>query len=113
MPLTISNKEKFFFSFHCNEFSKLGLNFGRHFAIPLIFKQEHFVMLCETYRRGGSKICFLCCRKLVEEIWAAMAWGSWKGKMGFGEGAHGNSIQDVWLSCPGLEGRSLANKEQV
>lgn len=112
MPLTISNKEKFFFSFHCNEFSKLRLNFGRHFAILLIFKQEHFVMLCETYRRGGSKICFLCCRKLVEEIWAAMAWSSWKGKMGFGEGPMGIPFK-MSEKVSRLGGRSLANKEQV
>jgi hypothetical protein len=73
MPLTISNKEKFFFSSQCNEFSKLRLNFGRHFAVPLILKQGHFETHCGTFRRVAAKLaCFLCWRKIqATAVWSS------------------------------------------
>lgn len=95
MPLTISKKEKFLFSFHCNEFSKLRLNFGRHFAIPLIFKQEHFVMLCGTYGGGWQQNLFPVLQEACQRNLGNYGLEFMEGEMGFGEGAHGNSIQDV------------------
>lgn len=96
MPLTVSNKETFFFSFQCNEFSKLRLNFGRHFAIPLILKQEHFETHSETFWRVAAKVaCFLGLGEDRQRDSGNCGLEFLAGEVGSGEGARGNSIQQV------------------